>query len=72
MRAAVAWYTRAAAAGNAHAQYHLGICYASGKGVAEDARVAAEWLERAAASDDAKAVERARAALARLRARDPP
>ena len=37
-----------------------------------DARAAAEWLERAAASDDATVVEFARAELAELRARDPP
>ena len=71
-RAAVAWYTRAAEAGHATAQYNLGACYANGVGVNVDARTAVEWLERAAASDEVEAVELARAALAKLRVRDPP
>ena len=71
-RETVAWYRRAAEQGYAGAQFNLGVCYEDGAGVAADARVAAEWLERAAASGDAGVAERARAALAKLRARDPP
>ena len=51
---------------------NLGVCYANGEGVAADARAAIKWFERAATSDDATVVEKARGALAQLRAHDPP
>lgn len=38
-----------AAAGDAAAEHRLGLLYASGKAVAKDDRVAAEWFEKAAA-----------------------
>ena len=45
---AVDWYRRAAEAGNADAQFHLGVCYSCGTGVAQDARAAVDWYRRAA------------------------
>ena len=71
-RAAVGWYRRAAEAEHAAAQYVIGLCYADGIGIGADAREAAVWLERAAVSGDAEFAEKARDALAQLRARDPP
>jgi TPR repeat protein len=48
--AAVELYAKAAAQGNADAQYNLGACYANGSGVAQDFKAAAAWLAKAAAS----------------------
>ena len=46
---------RAAEAGDAGAQYNLGICYTNGTGVAADARAAVKWYTRAAEAGDAGA-----------------
>jgi len=44
----VQWYTRAADAGDAGAQFCLGHMYANGEGVAQDYAVAARWYLAAA------------------------
>lgn len=41
-------WTPLAEAGDAHAQYNLGLLYASGKGVPQDYRQAIEWYRKAA------------------------
>ncbi|MGD8783769.1 MAG: SEL1-like repeat protein [Thioalkalispiraceae bacterium] len=41
-----------ASAGNAHAQYALGLVYAEGRGVKQDNIQAYIWLSRAVAQDD--------------------
>ncbi len=40
---AVKWFRKAAEQGHAGAQYHLGICYYKGKGVARDFVEAYAW-----------------------------
>lgn len=45
---AAALFTPAAEAGNASAQYHLGLMHARGEGVPKDLARAAGWFERAA------------------------
>jgi len=45
---AVSWYRRAAEAGDAGAQFNLGLCYANGDGVPEDAELSVAWHRRAA------------------------
>jgi TPR repeat protein len=45
---ALAWFARAAARGNAYAQFNLGMMYKEGDGVPQDDVVACRWLERAA------------------------
>jgi len=52
---AVSWYRRAAEAGNAAAQFNLGVCYANGDGVAKDAEQAVSWYRRAAEAGHADA-----------------
>lgn len=49
LQAAVLWYRRAAAAGDAVAQMNLGEFYARGRGVAHDRRRALAWFSLAAA-----------------------
>jgi TPR repeat protein len=49
-----AW-RKTAESGHARAQFELGYCYASGKGVAKDALAAAEWYAKAAAQGNAVA-----------------
>ena len=44
-----AWYEKAAAQGNAIAQYNLGNFYNDGRGVPQDFAKAREWYEKAAA-----------------------
>jgi len=46
---------RAAAKGNAHAQFTLAQAYREGKGVTRDLEKSLRWIEKAAISDDAKA-----------------
>ena len=45
---AMAWFAKAAAAGDVRAQWELGQGYLEGIGVPQDDRKAAEWLKRAA------------------------
>ena len=45
---AVEWYEKAAAQGNAVAQYNLGVCYAKGEGVQQSYEKAVEWYTKAA------------------------
>jgi TPR repeat protein len=49
---AVAWFRKAAAAGDVQAQFNLGLVYLRGKGVEKDYRQAYEWLARAASAGD--------------------
>jgi TPR repeat protein len=52
---ALKWYRRAAAKGNASAQFNLGIMYANGEGVPKDEAKAVEWYQKSAAQGDADA-----------------
>ena len=47
---AIKWYKKAAAAGNAYAQYNLGNVYYDGRLVPTNLDVAADWYEKAAKS----------------------
>ena len=68
--AAAAWYAKAAAQGNADAQFNLGFCYANGEGVAQNFGTAAEWYAKAAAQGDTEAAACRDACLARTAAAD--
>jgi hypothetical protein len=46
---AARWVTMAAEAGNAAAQYNLGLRYRDGDGVSADLRESKKWLRQAAA-----------------------
>ena len=59
---AALWFAKAAVQGSATAQYNLGLCYETGRGVEPDVYAATEWYEKAAEQGDAKA----QAALERL------
>ena len=48
-------YQKAAAQGNADAQYMLGLAYATGEGVPKDAAYAVEWYQKAAVQGNAAA-----------------
>ena len=48
---AIAWYKKAAAAGNAEAQHSLGMIYFNGKIAPIDLVAAADWIEKAAHND---------------------
>ena len=64
---AVTLYRRAAARGNALAEYNLGFCYESGMGVTADKTEAAAWYRKAAVNRNSAAVRRmARARLQTL------
>ena len=52
---AVKWYRKGAEVGYAWAQYNLGYCYETGKGVAKDETEAVEWYRKAAAQGNARA-----------------
>ena len=54
--AGVAWYSRAAEAGEVAAQLNLGCCYRDGEGVAVDAAAAVKWFTRAADAGNADAM----------------
>ena len=54
---AVKWYTLAAEAGHAAAQYNLAFCYRYGMGIAQDYEEAAKWFRLAAAQGDSAAEE---------------
>jgi TPR repeat protein len=45
---ALAWFARAAACGDAYAQFNLGMMYKDGDGAPRDDVAACRWLERAA------------------------
>ena len=45
---AVKWYRKAAEQGNKQAQYNLGVCYESGRGVPQDYSEAVKWYRKAA------------------------
>lgn len=45
---AAKWYFRAASAGNADAQYSLGLLFMAGKGVQKNDEEAAAWMKKAA------------------------
>jgi TPR repeat protein len=47
-RLALLWYSRAAQGGHASANYHLGNCYAIGRGTAPDPKRAVDFWKRAA------------------------
>ena len=49
---AVAWFRKAAAAGDVNAQFNLGILFLRGKDVEQDYRQAYEWLEQASSAGD--------------------
>ena len=53
------WYGKAAASGNAPAQYRLGTLYERGKGVAKDLKAALGWYERSASLGNVKAMHNA-------------
>ncbi|MDE4699642.1 SEL1-like repeat protein, partial [Klebsiella pneumoniae] len=46
---------KSAEAGDAKAQYNLGVAYATGQGVRQDNRTAVEWYRKAADQGDATA-----------------
>jgi TPR repeat protein len=45
---ALAWYQKAAEAGNAEAMYRLVVAYRDGEGVAKDPAQARRWFQKAA------------------------
>lgn len=45
---AVSWYRKAAEQGHAEAQYSLGHCYYTGRGVGHDKKRAVKWYQKAA------------------------
>ena len=65
------WWEKAAAQGNADAQYNLGVVYENGKGVTKDLFKAREWYEQVAAqrenAENAEVVRKARQALEKMR-----
>jgi uncharacterized protein len=52
---AVKWLRKAAEQNHADAQYSLGLCYASGRGVPKDAVAAVKWLRKAAEGGEVQA-----------------
>ncbi|MEO1328419.1 MAG: tetratricopeptide repeat protein [Pseudomonadota bacterium] len=54
---AIAWYMRAADAGDAKAKFALGVAYWRGLGVAPDEESAIAWFRRAAGAGDERAAE---------------
>ena len=52
---AITYFKQAAEQGHAEAQNHLGVCYANGRGVAQDYYEAVKWYRKAAEQGDAKA-----------------
>jgi hypothetical protein len=52
---AISWYRKAAAQGDAHAQFNLGLMYDHGRGVPQDYAQAASWFSKAADQGDANA-----------------
>ena len=52
---AAQWYFKAASAGNADAQYTLGLLFMAGKGVQKNEEEASRWMEKAAKQGHADA-----------------
>lgn len=48
LQAAVHWYAKAAALGDAKAQFRLGVCYQYGRGIDKDAFLCSEYYNEAA------------------------
>ncbi|MBQ4491967.1 MAG: sel1 repeat family protein, partial [Deltaproteobacteria bacterium] len=46
------WWEKAAAQGNAKAQYNLGVMYHEGQGVRQDKQTAKEWFSKACNNGD--------------------
>ena len=44
-------FAQAAAQGNVHAQFNLGVCYERGDGIVKNSKLAVEWYAKAAAQD---------------------
>jgi TPR repeat protein len=61
-------YAKAAAQGDAVAQFNLGVSFENGKGVEQDFKTAAAWYDMAAAQAHADAAVRRDACLARVAA----
>jgi hypothetical protein len=65
------WLEKAAAQGDAKAQYNLGLMYYHGQGVAKDLFKAREWYEQVAAqrenAENAEVVRKARQILEQIR-----
>ena len=53
---AATWYQGLAEKGDAASQFYLGMLYQKGLGVEQDNQVALEWLEKATAQGDARAI----------------
>ncbi len=53
---AATWYQGLAEKGDAASQFYLGMLYQKGLGVEQDNEVALEWLEKAVAQGDARAI----------------
>ena len=51
------WFQLAADQGNAHAQFNLGVIYASGRSVPQDYVLGHMWFNLAAAQGDAEAAK---------------
>ena len=61
------WYEKAAAQGDAKAQYNLGVLYGNGQGVPKNNAKARAWWEKAAAqTDDKEAQQAAQQALQKI------
>ncbi|AQK92337.1 F-box protein [Zea mays] len=53
---AIRWFYPSASAGNARAQYNLGLCLQNGKGVKQNQKEAAKWYLRAAEGGNVRAM----------------
>ena len=53
---AAPWYQGLAEKGDAASQFYLGMLYQKGVGAEQDNQIALEWLEKAAAQGDARAI----------------
>ena len=51
------WYKLSAEQGNPDAQYSLGYCYESGKGVKQNIKEAKKWYTKAAKQGDEQAIQ---------------
>jgi hypothetical protein len=57
-RQAMAWYQRAATAGDGGAMRRIGEAYQEGLGVPQNDALGRQWLQRAAAAGDTEAADR--------------
>jgi hypothetical protein len=60
---AAKWWRRAAAAGEARAQWYIGLCYYYGRGVARDVAQAMSWFRKAAAQGSPRAAQAVQAGI---------